>query len=139
VKLSTAVVTSFALLLLGCADKGLQSQEAVRQAVIDHLAKRSDLNLTSMQVDVTSVSFRENQADATVAIRLKGGTAEQMMRMRYTLNRQGNKWVVKGKSEAGEMPHQGTMGGAQPGESQSALPPGHPPLGDDQAAQPKSK
>jgi hypothetical protein len=111
------------MLLLGCS-RGPQTPEAVRQGVIDHLSTRSDLDLASMQVEVTSVSFRQDEADATVSFRPKGGGAASGMQMRYTLERKGSRWAVKGKGQAptGEAPH----GNAQrPAE----FPPGHPAAG----------
>jgi len=63
-----------------------------------------------MQVDVTSVSFRQNEADATVSFRPKGGGAGAGMQMRYVLERRGNRWVVKSKSEAGGSPHGAGVG-----------------------------
>jgi len=116
-----------ALLLLGCGGRGLQNEGAVRQGVLDYLSQRSDLNLKSMQVDITSVSFREDEADATVSFRPKGA-AGGGMEMRYTLERQGSRWVVKGKGRAGagQSPH-GQMGAGMP--SQEGLPPGHPAVG----------
>ncbi len=109
-----------ALVLFGC-NRGVQTPEAVRQGVIDHLSKRSDLDIGSMQVDVTSVSFRRNEADATVSFRPKGGGPSSGMQMRYTLEQRGNRWVVKSKSEAGGTPHGAGARGLD-------LPPGHPPM-----------
>ncbi len=105
----------------------------MRQGVIDYLSQRQDLNMSQMDVDVSSVSFRANEADATVSIRPKGSGAGQGMQVRYTLERQGNRWVVKGKGQSGG--HGSQMPGA-PRE----MPPGHPPTGQDQGtAQPKQQ
>lgn len=123
VKIHLSLVAAVVLLLSGC-NRGIESKEAVRQAVIDYLSKQSNLNVSSMQVDVTSVSFREGEADATVAFRAKGAGGGSGMTMNYTLARQGNRWVVKGKSQAGGSPH-GMMGGSQSGQ----MPAGHPPVG----------
>ncbi len=108
------------VLLLGCGSRGLQNEAAVRQGVIDYLSQRSDLNMKMMQVDVTSVSFRQDEADATVSFRPKGA-AGGGMQMRYTLERQGSRWVVKGKghSGAGQSPHGQMPGGGMPGAGQS--------------------
>lgn len=106
--------------MLGACSRGIESKEAVRQAVIDHLAARSNLNVSSMEVDVTAVSFRENEADATVMFRAKGAGTGQSMTMNYTLERKGNRWVVKSKSGVGGMPH---------GSTDAELPAGHPPVG----------
>ena len=59
------------MLLAGC-NRGIENKEAVRQAVLDHLANHAGLNVGSMQVDVVSVSFRQNEADATVSFRAMG-------------------------------------------------------------------
>jgi hypothetical protein len=116
------------LILLLCACGGnIHNAEAVRQGVIDHLSGRKnlELDLSSMDLQVTSVSFRENEADATVSFTPKGGAAAAMS-MRYTLERKGNHWVVKTKSEAGASPHGAGAPEGAPGGGQ--LPPGHPPV-----------
>ena len=107
---------------IGC-NRGLDTKEAVRQAVIDHLSSRSNLNVASMQIDVTSVSFRGAEADATVAFRPKDSGAGGSMTMSYKLEKKGNRWVVKGKTETGGAPH-GAMSGGAAGE----MPAGHPPV-----------
>src|SRR5262245_36566774 len=110
--------------LSGC-NRGVESKEAVRQAIIDHLSKRSDLNITSMNVEVTSVSFKPNEAVALVTFAPRGTAPGQGMSMRYTLERKGSQWVVTRRADSGQEPH----GGAAPGAPSGGLPPGHPPLG----------
>ena len=107
-------------MLSGCGGAP-QTKEAVRQAIIDHLAKRSDMMVSSMDIDVASVSFRQNEADAVVSFRPKG-SGSGGMQMNYTLERQGRQWIVKTKKESGASPH----GSAPP--SGGDLPPGHPPV-----------
>ena len=107
---------------MAACGRGIQNEAAVRQGVIDYLSARRDLNFAQMQVDVTSISFRENEADATVSFRPKGGDASSGMRMQYTLERKGNRWAVKGK---GAGPH-GHMPAAMPG---GQMPAGHPSVG----------
>lgn len=106
-----------ALLAVGCGG-GANTAEAVRQAILDHLASRPDLDLKGIQVDVASVSFRADEAEALVSFRPRSGPGDAFQ-MRYTLERKGGRWVVKSKSQAGGMPH-GATGG---------LPPGHPDIG----------
>jgi len=129
-----------AVLLPGCGNRAIQNEGAVRQGVIDYLSQRSDLNLSTIEVEVTSVSFRENEADANVLFRPRGAAAASGMTMRYTLERQGSRWVVKGRgrSQPGQAPHgmgQPPQGGQAPGMSGGSaqggagLPPGHPPIG----------
>ncbi|MBM3774104.1 MAG: hypothetical protein FJW37_02985 [Acidobacteria bacterium] len=120
-----------ALLALGC-QQNIHNTEAVRQGVLEHLSGRSDLNLSSMDVSVASISFKENEAEATVSFAPRGAAGGGMS-MRYTLERRGGKWVVKDKASAGSVPHGTEPGPAQPqGESAPGspqLPPGHPPVG----------
>ncbi|MCP5111282.1 MAG: hypothetical protein GY953_10645 [bacterium] len=118
---AAVVVLLAGLLLAGCASD-IQNKEAVRQGVIDHLSANAGLDLGSMDVEVTSVMFRENEADATVAFRPRGAAgAEAGLQMRYVLERSGGNWVVKSKAEAGGSPHGESPGGE--------MPPGHPPMG----------
>lgn len=106
------------LLLAGCA-KAPQNQEVIRQAIVDHLGKRTDMMSTSMKVEVVSVNFRDKEADAVVSIAPKEGGAG--IQMNYSLVMEGNKWTVK-PSKSGS-PHGNT---AMPtGE----MPAGHPPTG----------
>ncbi len=127
-----------ALALTGCNRGGnVDTKEAVRQGVIDYLASRSNLNVASMNVDVTSVSFKENEADAVVSFSPKGASGPgQAMSMRYTLERKGGRWVVKGRADSGqhgaapmgENPHGSAAPGAMPANPGGALPPGHPSM-----------
>jgi len=69
-----------------------------------------------MNVEVTSVQFNGNQADASVSLTLKGGNAAQAMSFEYHLEQKGNKWVVVGRKELGSSPHGAAgPGGASPG------------------------
>ena len=127
------------LMAAGAACKrGIYDQEAVRQGVIDYLSKRSNLNVAGMNVSVTSVTFRKDEADATVAFTARGANPGQPMSMRYTLERQGDHWVVKDKAETGGSPH--SAAGANPHGTVAPpaggqLPPGHPPIGGTQPKQ----
>jgi hypothetical protein len=98
-------------------------EAAIRQGVIDYLSQRSNLNMSGMNVDVTSLVVRQNEADAVISFTAKGAGPGQAMSMRYTLERKGDRWVVKDKAEAGANPH----GGAAP-PAGGELPPGHPPV-----------
>ena len=117
---SLAIAVVAGLLALGACNRAANDKEAVRQGVLDYLAKRANLNLTSMEVDIAAVAFRQNEADATVSFRPKGSDPAAGMSMKYTLTRQGNRWVVKGRADAGASPH---GAGMMPG----GMPPGHPP------------
>ncbi len=122
-------ILPLALALLAGCSKNIQTNEAVRAGVIKHLSQNSGLNLASMDIEVTSVTFRDHEADAVVGFKPKGAGAMSGMSMRYTLERQGNEWVVKKKADSG-MGH-GMMPpeGAAPAQPQGEMPPGHPPVG----------
>jgi hypothetical protein len=113
------------LCLVGCNKGNIDTKEAVRQGVIDYLAGRQGLNVSSMNVEVTAVTFKENEADATVAFVPKRGGGGQPISIPYTLERKGSRWVVKPRAGGGS-PHGGAMppmGGEAPS---GAMPPGHP-------------
>lgn len=119
-----------AILFLGtgiaCKRGGGCSEEAARESVIEYLSKRANLNVAAMNVTVTSLVCRANDADVTVAFTAKGANPGQPMSFPYTLERQGDRWVVKPKPATGVNPHGGGAAGMQPG---TALPPGHPAVG----------
>lgn len=121
-------IVPLALALLAGCTKNIQTNESVRAGVIKHLSQNSGLNLAQMDVEVTSVTFRDNEADAVVGFKPRGAGAASGMSMRYTLERQGNEWVVKKKADSG-MGH----GMMPPPDSsptgQGQLPSGHPPVG----------
>ncbi len=148
----------FAGLFLAACGRGVQNEAAIRQGVIDYLSSKAGMNVASMDVDVASVTYRQDEADALVSFRLKGGAPGTGMQMRYTLEREGNRWIVKGKgsghgqASAGQMPQghpsvgSNQMQGMQmpPGHPQMdggtnqgmQMPPGHPPIGANESAQP---
>jgi len=118
-----------ALFLLAACHKNIQTTDAVQQGVMKYLATRQ--GLSAMDVSVVSVSFRENEADATVHFQAKGSTNPGSgIDMKYVLERHGNEWVVKGRSgtSQGANPH-GEMGSNPHGSTGTpALPPGHPKI-----------
>jgi hypothetical protein len=138
VKILTALAV-IALVLGGCAQKN-DTPEAVKQGVINDLAKKFDMS--KMDVVVDSVSFRDKEADATVTFMVKGGTAAQGMTMKYVMERHDdNQWYIKSRASstgagstdgaAGAMPpgHPGMDGAAAASGSKLNLPEGHPDLG----------
>lgn len=89
-----------------------------------------------MDVSVAAVTYKENEATATVHFQAKGNNAPGSgMDMQYVLERKGNQWVVKGR--AGDNPHgaqgmgmpQGPGGSGSIGAMPDTLPPGHPTTG----------
>jgi len=132
-----SVRTLFPLLicvvLAGC-HRNIGNEDAVKRGVMDYLSTRQGLNIASMDVSVTSMVFRQNEVYATVAFSPKGSNAAQPMTIAYTLEKKGDRWVVKPRAEAGNphggmsaSPHGGGMGVPEvPGSPAGALPPGHP-------------
>jgi hypothetical protein len=116
-----------AFVLLAACHKDIQTTEAVQAGMTKYLASRS--GLSAMDVSVTSVSFHDNEADATVHFQAKGsGAINAGLDMKYVLERKGNEWVVKGRPGMGEggNPHGGAMGANPHGGGMPTLPPGHP-------------
>lgn len=113
-----------ALSLLAACNRDIQNADAVRGSIVDYLRERQSktgLNMDLMKVDVSNLSFSSSgkEAHATVMFTPKAGGAG--MQMPYTLDRKGDKWVVRAHAESGENPH-GAAG-------LPALPPSHPPVG----------
>jgi len=116
-----------ALALAGCKKAG-ENKEAVKEGVLTHLSKNAALDVNQLAIDVTDVKFNGNEATATVSIKPKSAP-EQAMSMSYTLERQGEKWLVKGKA-AGHAGGGGGMGAPMEGGAPSSSPaPVMPPSG----------
>jgi hypothetical protein len=101
------------LLSLAACNRGNQSKDAVRQGVLDYLASKG-LNMAGMTVDVTSVQFAGERAEANVSITAKGGTAGTGMTPVYILEQKNGKWAVTGRKETGEAPHGAAPAAAGP-------------------------
>ena len=146
---SWLLLLALALLTTSCS-RDIQNTDAVKQGVTEYLKAsqaKTGLNLDAMQIEVRSVSFERDQARANVYISPKGMQTGGMQ-LTYVLARNGNRWVVRGRTESGANPHggnqmeQGAPGqGLPPGHPQmapggdrpaGALPPGHPPVGSKQ-------
>ncbi len=133
--ITTALAAFF---LLTACHKDIQTTDAVQRGINNYLAKKG--GLSAMDVTVTSVSFRENEADATVHFQVKGShDAASGISMKYILERHGNEWVVKGRTgmATGSNPHaeginqhgdMGGMGQNPHGGGMPTLPPGHPAI-----------
>lgn len=129
---------ALAVFLTGCG-QDIQNKEAVKKGVIEYLTKRqgqTGLNMDSMNVEVSSVTFRKDEAQATVSFAPKQGGPGGMS-MSYTLERKGDHWEVKGRSAAPGNVHGGgdvmpgaggPAGGTAPPAAGGALPADHPPV-----------
>src|SRR5258708_36917191 len=64
---------------------------------MNYLAKRNDLG--KMDVSISKVAFRQNEADATVHFQSRDSNAPSTgLALQYVLERKGNEWIVKGKA-----------------------------------------
>jgi hypothetical protein len=118
------------LLVAGCK-RAPENSEAIRQAVIEHVKKNAGIDMNQINVEIRNVKFEGSQASAAVSFKPKG-SPDQGMSMSYTLERQGDKWVVKGRGGG----HGGMSGGMDSGGTRGAgdLPSGHPPVNNPGAA-----
>jgi hypothetical protein len=115
---------SLAVLLLAGCGNSMKSKQKVQDAIISRLQSRSGLDLNSLDITTTAVSFDKNMAYATVAFHPKGDTrVNSSMVMKYTLQQRDGKWVVVNVSDS---QGHGMAGGHPSGSGQ--LPPGHPPV-----------
>jgi hypothetical protein len=136
-------------LFAGCK-KQVSDADAIRDGINQHLAGVKTINLSAMDMDVTSYSVQGNTAQAQVEFRPKGG-GPAGMQVNYTLAKQSGAWVVQNaqpmnmggaganpnmmssapsSGSGGSMPNfrelvPGGNGGTASGQ---ALPPGHPPI-----------
>jgi hypothetical protein len=140
--IAVAVVGLSIALLSGCK-KDIKNDDAVRQGIMNYLSKRPDL--LSMDVNVTSVAYRQDEATATVKFQAKGNNSPgASMTMQYVMERRGNQWDVKGRAGANEhganglpqaAPANGSIGAmpntAMPNTAMpnTTMPPGHPSVG----------
>ena len=110
--------------LLGCAGckSKTDTNAAIRDGVLKHIAAMNGLNVNNMNVTVTQTNVHGDTADATVEIRAKNSDpGAPPMQLTYQMQKQGDEWVVLKGQPTGGMQH------PAPGENpQVELPPGHP-------------
>lgn len=91
---------------------------------MQRLRTSTGLDVNSLDVTTTSVTFDKDKAFANVAFHPKGDPAlDSGMTMRYTLEERSGKWVVV---NVGDSQGHGLPGSAAAGAA--SLPPGHPPV-----------
>jgi len=95
---SDIVTTEYGFHIIQVEEKEPANEDAVRRGILNYLSKRPDL--TAMDVTVTKVAFRQNEADATVHFQAKNATTPGTgLDVSYVLERKGNEWVVKGRGQ----------------------------------------
>ena len=141
--------TLLAMLVFFAVCKNQESDsDGIRAGINQHLTSLNSLNLSVMDMNITSVSIEGNQAQAQVEFRPKTGAPQGAgMLVVYSLKKQNGKWVVQNSASAGGMivhpapgqnPHLNST--SQPSTtlpsfkdlvnsgSGNPLPPGHPPV-----------
>lgn len=108
-----------------------EATTAIRQAVERHLAARTDLDPANLRVVVEKVSYEGEQAEAAVTI-VARNDPEAKMEMIYRLRKTADGWQVESPQDSGG--HGGMAPAPQQEESDSGLPPGHPPVGGSQGS-----
>jgi hypothetical protein len=114
------------LLLTGACKSKTENNDAIRDAVVKHIAGMNGLNVNNMTIVVTQAAVNGDKAQASVDIRAKNGDpSAPPMQLSYDLQKQGSEWVVVKGLPTGGMQH------PAPGEMppSGALPPGHPATG----------
>lgn len=121
-----AVLLGTLLLLAGACKSKTENKDAIRDAVVKHIAGMNGLNVNNMTIVVTQATVNGDKAQANVDIRAKNGDpGAPPMQLTYDLQKQGEDWVVIKGLPTGGMQH------PAPGEMppSDALPPGHPATG----------
>lgn len=114
-------------LLAGCQKASINTNEAVRAAVLRHLEARGDLGLTDLDIQVISTKFDGDTSEAEVRFLPKGQPPDAGMTMHYILIRDGDVWKVQPKANSGHgMPPPTSP--AAPEAPAAEMPPGHPPV-----------
>ncbi|MBI2817273.1 MAG: hypothetical protein HYX72_10065 [Acidobacteria bacterium] len=125
------LMAGIVILQFGCSKSN--DDAAIKQAIEQHLAGRSGLNSSDMVMEVKKVDVKGDNADADVLFRSRSD-ANATMDFHYKLRKEGSTWKVETPS-AGSAPHAMPEGG--PGDGSGAMPPGHPPAGEQPGAMPE--
>ena len=118
---------------LAC-NRGVNSKSAVEKAVQAHLERNSNLALNAFTTEISDVKFNGDNAEALVKFKSKQAP-EMSVQVRYTLHKEGDKWIVQSSSGMGGNPHGGgiPMGGQGPNPHEGMGMPSNPP----QSSQPQ--
>lgn len=131
--LSVLLTGALTLFIAGCTS-AKQDKEAVRLAVIDYAKNKASLDLSHLDVQVSSVRFGNKDATAVVTFKDTSQPNAAPLEFTYNLESEGDKWVVKGKGAPVGSTHSPGMPApegspANQPPSDGKMPPGHPPVG----------
>ncbi len=131
------IVLIAALACVVACKKDINNEAAVR-AAIQKRVEKTGFTLDKMGVNVTRVTFHDDEAQATVSFVPKGGPPDSGVTFKYNLRRDKDEWVVTGPA-TGDSAAGHTGMGAQPGvvppgqvDPSAPLPAGHSPIGSKQ-------
>jgi hypothetical protein len=111
----------------------MKTKEKVQAAILVRLQNHSGLDLKSMDVATTNVSFEHNMAYATVSFHPKGDpTVNGGMSMKYTLEAHDGKWIVTKVGDSGGHAAASPTAAVDGGH----LPTGHPPISPESSQMP---
>ncbi len=117
--------------LLACGGPPEDPKAGVQAAVESHLAQRTDLDMSAMDVSIDQVEVNGDSAEAQVSFRSKGNP-DAAMNMTYALTRTDDGWKVEPKAGSGHgLPEQQTPPSMD-------LPPDHPPAEGGEATLPQN-
>jgi len=92
------------LVFSGGCKKQESDSDGIRAGINQHLTSLNSLNLSAMDMNITSVSIQGNQAQAQVEFRPKTGAPQGAgMLVAYSLKKQNGKWVIQNSVPAGGM------------------------------------
>jgi hypothetical protein len=107
-----ALLAVIATLVAGCkngsgaAQSQAQTENAVRAAIQDHLARQGNLNLQAFDTDVKQVTIQGDHAKAEVEFRIKGGPGA--MQLTYSLEKRDGAWLVTDSDVGSNFSHPGS-------------------------------
>jgi hypothetical protein len=115
-------VLGLVVFLPACGNRGLHSDQAVRQAIEAHLKTRSNLMMAKMTLEVESVKFSGDTAEAVVKVHSKDD-ADVAVSVHYSLKLADDHWeVVSSSSANGTSPNPHAAGAAPSPQNPAAAP-----------------
>ena len=127
-----AGVVGVALLFGACSKAGESEPERKVRAALDaHLQKKGNLALNNMNMEVQSVKFNGNTAEAQVRFQSKE-RPELAVGLRYVLRRAGDHWEVESSSPVvgmGTDSHQASEASSGPRGAETPAAPAAPSPG----------
>jgi hypothetical protein len=151
-KLLIATGLTAIMAAMGCHKAQPTATDGIREGIQQHLSSLNTLNLSAMDINITHVSINQNTAQAQAEFVPKTGALPgATMRVSYSLEKRDDRWVVvKTNALGGAIDHPdpsanphvqappGSIHGNMPNfreiipsttpDSNSTLPPGHPPV-----------